>query len=570
MFDPKTKNLFKIKLKLSLVGKLSLLELKKKSQQCLKSQEVVLRDILTISKDTEYGKKYRFEKILSAEDSSSFFNLFEQYVPVNQYEQLYPYIERHKNGEENILFPGKPKMYATTSGSTNVPKWIPITDKYYYDVYNRMSPIWLYSFLAQNSHAFDGTIISNVGKTVEGAAPDGTVYGSIAGVSQRDCPPFIKAMFASPSEIFMIEDFKARYYTIMRMGIEGDAHVMIGGNPSTFIEMQNNVDEFLDDYIEDIEQGTLSESFYIPDYIRLAVKPYLKPNPKRAQALKEMKKKYSRLFPKHYWPNLKILNVWKSGNSAVYLKKIKDYFPESCYFLEQGYFVPECRPGLVIQPDTDSTVLFPHKNYFEFVREKDLDQKSPRFFHLDELKVGDRYCIYVTTYSGLYRYNLNDLIEVTGFYEQTPMIRFVQKINGFISMSGEKLNENQFIEAVKQVQKEFSKKLIFFIGFASIQESKYHIYYEFQDQDIQDDFIERFTSRVDSVLKSKNMEYADKRESGRVEAPVGHLLQMHSFEIFKSRIIDQGLYHGRFQLNYLIQDEMRHGMFKKLIKRRFG
>ena len=81
-------------------------------------------------------------------------------------------------------------------------------------------------------------------------------------------------------------------------------------------------------------------------------------------------------------------------------------------------------------------LLFPHKNYFEFVQEKYLDQKSPRFFHLDELKVGDRYCIYVTTYSGLYRYNLNDLIEVTGFYEQTPMIRFVQKINGFISMSG--------------------------------------------------------------------------------------------------------------------------------------
>jgi len=570
MFESKTKNLNKIKLNLTIVGNLLLFELKKKAKQSRKAQEAVLRDILTISKDTEFGRKYQFERILSSVNDFSLMDLYEEFVPVSQYEDLYPYIERHKNGEENILFPGKPKMYATTSGTTNEPKWIPITEKYYHEVYNRMSPIWLYSFIAKRKHAFDGSIVSNVGKAIQGAAPDGTVYGSIAGVTQRDCPPFIKAMFASPSDIFRIEDYKARYYAIMRMGIERDVHLVIGGNPSTFIEMQNNVDEFLGEYIKDIEQGTLSQLFHIPEEVRQAVKPYLKPNPKRANALREMKKNYPRLLPKHYWPNLQVLNVWKSGNSAVYFEKIKDFFPETCYFMEQGYFSPECRPGVVIDPDTDSTVIFPHKNYFEFVREKDIDKKKPKFFHLDELKVGERYCIYVTTYSGLYRYNLNDLVEVTGFYEQTPMVRFVQKVNGIISMSGEKLNENQFISVVRQVEIEFSKKLLFFIGFASIKESRYHIYYEFQDDNIPDDLVTRFTARVDAILKSKNMEYADKRELGRVDAPIGHLLQIHAFEIFKSRIIDQGLYKDRFRLNYLMQDELRHGMFKKLIKRKFS
>ena len=56
---------------------------------------------------------------------------------------------------------------------------------------------------------------------------------------------------------------------------------MIGGNPSTFIEMQNNVDEFLGEYIKDIEQGTLSQLFHIPEEVRQAVKPYLKPNRNR-------------------------------------------------------------------------------------------------------------------------------------------------------------------------------------------------------------------------------------------------------------------------------------------------
>lgn len=570
MLSAKFKNIFKTKLSLTMIGKFSLFELNKKAKDCRKSQEDVLRDILSISKDTEYGKKYHFDQILESPDATSLFERFEKNVPVVQYEDIYPLIERHKNGEENVLFPGKPKMYATTNNSIYKAKWIPITNKYYNDVYNRMSPFWLYTFLARKKNIYNGLIVSNVGKTIEGAAEDGTVYGSVAGVAQRDCPSFLKSRFASPSAIFMIDDYKSRYYTIMRMGIEQDIRLVIGGNPSTLIEMQKNVDEFLDDIIEDIEKGTLSYAFLIPENIRATVNPYLKPNPQRANELRELKKKYSRLLPKHFWPNLQVLNVWKSGNCAVYFEKIKDYFPESCDFVDQGYFTPECRPGLVIVPNSDSTVIFPHKNYFEFVREKDLDLVNPKFFHLDELKVGESYCIFVTNYSGLYRYNLNDLIQVTDFYLQTPMISYKHNINGYISINGERLNENQFINAVHQVENLFSKRLAFFVGFASVNEARYHFYFEFIDSQIDDDFVVRFTNKIDSILNDKNIEYAEMRNSEQLHAPIGHLLQLHSFELFKSRIIDQGLYYKRFNMSFLMQDELRHGMIKKLIKRKFS
>mgnify|MGYP006380454197 FL=1 len=104
--------------------------------------EHTLRDILTISKDTVYGKEHHFDRILSATSAEDLFRLYQQYVPVNDsFETLRPYVERHKNGEENVLFPGKPDMYATTSGTTSEPKWVPMTHKYLKDVYGKMTHI---------------------------------------------------------------------------------------------------------------------------------------------------------------------------------------------------------------------------------------------------------------------------------------------------------------------------------------------------------------------------------------------------------------------------------------------
>jgi len=75
------------------------------------------------------------------------FSLYQKYVPINDYEDLRPYIERHKDGEPNILFPGKPKFYATTSGTTKEPKWIPVTERYYRQVYRIMNQVWFYCWL---------------------------------------------------------------------------------------------------------------------------------------------------------------------------------------------------------------------------------------------------------------------------------------------------------------------------------------------------------------------------------------------------------------------------------------
>ncbi|MBO4508944.1 MAG: GH3 auxin-responsive promoter family protein [Spirochaetaceae bacterium] len=562
----KIKGAWKIKFLLGTIGKIRLFTLNKVARNCGKAQEKTLRGILEYAKDSEWGKAHNFAQILEAKTADELYARWQKNVQPQDYEDLRPFVERHKNGEENVLFPGKPMMYATTSGTTKEPKWVPITNEYYSNVYSKMTHLWLYSFMMHRPKVFEGKCLSIVGKAIEGAAPDGTVYGSVSGVTRRDCPEFMKSLYAESADVFSIADYKARYYTLMRTGIELDIYLLITANPSTIIEMQKNVNENFEDYVKDIENGTLKADLNIPADVRKALEPCYKPNPKRAAELRELKAKYGNLLPKHFWPNIQVLTTWKCGNTRVYMEKFTDFFPEHMLYQEFGYFASECRTGLVMNGAND-TVLFPHMHYFEFVKQEDIENPNPRFYQLTELEQGKRYCVYVTTYAGLYRYNMNDLIEVTGKYKTIPTIQFIQKINGIVSMTGEKIHERQFMEAVEEAEKETGIKTQFYVGFADIEQSTYRFYFEFADDSVTQETADKFGKVVDEKLQKINCEYEGKRVSFRVNDPQSFILQKDSFEAYKKNCIERGTRDGQFKLNLLMQDEKRHAMFKELIRK---
>ncbi|MDR3174467.1 MAG: GH3 auxin-responsive promoter family protein [Treponema sp.] len=555
-----------IRLALTIVGEKGLAELRKSSKDARQSQEKALRSFLENSKDTVYGKEHNFSNILEAQ-GQDIFEAFRKNVPVNDYENLRPYVERHKNGEADVLFPGKPKMYGTTSGTTREPKWIPITERYYQEVYKKSNQTWFYTLIQNKPKVFYGKTLSIVGKAIEGAAPDGTVYGSISGISQRDIPHFMEVVHTAPADVFHTTDYKARYYAIMRMAIEQDVTLIITANPSTLVEMQTNANEFFDEYVQDIEAGTLSRRFPIPDEVRTALEARIKPNPERAEELRQMKVRHGTVLPKHYWPRMQIVNVWMCGNTTVYLEKIRNSYPEHTVFHEFGYFSTECKAGLVLKSNTLDTVPSGHMIYFEFIHESETEQRNPKIYQLWELRKGELYCPVVTTSAGLYRYNMTDLVEVTGFFNQYPLIKFVQKANGTISLTGEKLHERQFIEAVRTCGQEMGLPISFFVGFASQEKSNYQFYYEFTDQAISMQRAEEFTEAVDARLGEFNIEYESKRNSNRVKAPDTFRLVKDSFEQFKAACIEKGYRDGQFKLNLLMLDEKRQEMFNDLVKK---
>lgn len=556
-----------INLALWIKGGLQTRRLLREARRPRLASEHTLRDILSISKDTVFGKEHHFDEILAAATDSELFAMYQHLVPINDYEALRPYVERHKNGETGILFPGRPEMYATTSGTTSAPKWVPMTRKYLRDVYGKMSNVWVWNFIKHRKMALSGKVFAIVGKECEGYAPDGTLYGSVSGVLVRDLPPIIKKRYTAPASVMSIEDYAARNYTLMRLAIQHwDVTLWSTANPSTILELQRAVDENLELMIEDIEKGTLSDKFAIDNGIRQELKAYMRPQPKRAKELRELRDKNGgRILPRDYWKKLQILSTWKCGNTKVYMDKYLDYFDfeQTCY-QELGYIATECRFGFALDMSNES-VLFPHLHYYEFVPEEDMDKPHKRFLQVDELEQGKRYCTYVTTYSGLFRYNMNDLVEVGGMYEKTPTIHMVGKVNGIVSLTGEKLYEPQFIEAVHQAEEETKIKTKFFVGFADVNESDYHFYFEFADEETTQETADMFANVVDEKLRAINIEYESKRASFRLNAPIAHRLQKNAYARFKSACLEDGMRDGQFKFNLLMQDEKRREKFQVLI-----
>ena len=522
-----------------------------------------LRRILRLSANTVYGREHHFASICKARKPEQLFRLYEKSVQPAEFEAFRPYVERHKKGERNVLIPGKPLMYATTSGTTSQPKWIPISTTYMKDVYKSMSHIWLDNFGRLRPKFLSGGLVVSVAKVVEGYAEDGTIFGSVSGVTARELPGFIRERFVTPSEVYDIQDYTARYYTMMRLAIAHSVTYIVAPNPSTIMELVHNAEEYFEDYIEDIEKGTLSSKFDIPEKIRAALAPKLKADPQRADFLRKIKAEHPVPQIKHWWPELQFLSSWKCGNTAIAAAKVSEQLPECCCYQELGFFASECRFGLVLDQGIDTT-LFPHYHFYEFVEESELDKPDPRFYRLHELEQGKRYCIFVTTLSGLFRYNMNDLVEVGGWYHKTPKIHMVQKVNGIVSITGEKLYEKQFIEAVHMAEKETGWKVNFFIGFANPEDSLYDFYYEFENRTVRKAKARKFTEIVDARLKEMNIEYESKRASNRLKMPEAFVLKKNAYDLFKKRSLQEGARDGQFKLVMLLQDKRRQRWINSL------
>lgn len=548
---------------MSLPGRMSLARASRNPE---KASARTLRKILNLAKNTAYGKEHHFGAIVKARKPEQLFRLYEKSVRASEYESFRPYVERHKHGEANVLIPGKPLMYATTSGTTSKPKWIPISQKYMKDVYDVMSHIWLDNFARVRPKFLSGGLVVSVAKVVEGYAEDGTIFGSVSGVTAKKIPSIIRKRFVTPPEVYDISDYTARYYVMMRLAIAHSVSYIVAPNPSTLLELIHNAEEYFDDYIEDIEKGSISEKFDVSPEIRSVLAGFTVPDPERAEFLRRVKEKCGgKPQLKDWWPDMQLLSSWKCGNTAIAAEKVQQQLPAGCCYQELGYFASECRFGLVLDEGIDST-LFPNYHYYEFIEESDLENPEPRFLRLHELEQGKRYCIYVTTFSGLYRYNMNDLVEVGGWNGKTPKIHMVQKVNGIVSITGEKLYEKQFIEAVHEAERQSGLKANFFIGFADPEEACYDFYYEFEKRKIRRSKAEAFTKIVDSQLMEMNIEYQSKRASHRLKEPKTFVLKRNSYDHFKRRSLLEGARDGQFKLVMLLQDKRRQRWINSLIE----
>ncbi|TMN46198.1 GH3 auxin-responsive promoter family protein, partial [Pseudoalteromonas piscicida] len=104
-----------------------------------------------------------------------------------------------------------------------------------------------------------------------------------------------------------------------------------------------------------------------------------------------------------------------------------------------GYLASEIRGSVPLDLNRGDGVLTIEDNFFEFIRTDEIDNANPKTYLADEIELGSQYYLFFTNKAGLYRYNINDIVQVTGFVGNTPKFVFVQKGKGITNITGEKI-----------------------------------------------------------------------------------------------------------------------------------
>jgi hypothetical protein len=508
----------------------------------LQTQTQKLMEIVRQNEGTEYGKQYGFESIRTVED-------YQKRVPIITYEDIKADIDRVTAGEKNILTAEDPVMFAQTSGTTGDPKFIPVTPADKGRAHKDVMRTWLFHARRAHPDLFDGKVVTLVSPAVEGHTSAGIPYGSTSGHMYRNLPRIVTRLYSIPYQVFEIADYQAKYYMIMRISLEDPIKFICTANPSSVLKMCEKANDLSEEIIQDIRDGTISKKAHIEPEIRSALEGGFRPNPERARVLETARsRRDGALKPGDYWPDLSLIGCWKGGTVGQHIRKFGEWFnPDGKRDIpvrDWGYLSSECRGSVPLSDDGSKGVLTVGSNFFEFVPVDDLDAKgddwkSWEFLTADRLEQGGQYYIFVTTTSGLYRYDINDVIQVEGRYNGTPEIVFLRKGRGMTNITGEKLSVNQLIDAVHTTSGSTGVVVDHFKAEADSAKSRYVVRVELA-QKSDPGTLKSFLEGIDVFLKDINIEYKAKRDSQRLHAPVLHVMREGWYERQRKEQVAKG------------------------------
>jgi hypothetical protein len=243
----------------------------------------------------------------------------------------------------------------------------------------------------------------------------------------------------------------------------------------------------------------------------------LRAHPERARELTAIAAKLGRLLPKDVWPPETILvGTWTGGSMGPYLRQLPRYFGEPA-IRDLGLLASEGRMTIPWENNTPVGVLDIWAHYFEFMPESELESPQPTVLGVHELQDGHSYYIIPTTKSGLYRYQISDLVRVRGFLGQVPKVEFLGKGHRFANLTGEKLSEHQVSQATEAATQRTGVAIGGY-SLAPVWDDTRPYYGLFvEEADAADDgALRRFLGELDRTLGELNIEYAAKREGNRL------------------------------------------------------
>jgi hypothetical protein len=369
---------------------------KKWSQEPAEAQNKILFDIIQAARETDFGKDHNFASIKNYED-------FKRNVPIRDYEDFKPYIERILHGDENILWPGKPAYFSKTSGTTSGVKYIPISkESLPYHINSARNALLSYVHETGNSSFLDGGLIFLSGSPALDEK-GGVKTGRLSGIVNHHVPGYLRTNQKPSYETNIIEDWEMKLEKIIDETLNTNMTLISGIPP--WVQM----------YFDRIHARTgkkIKDVF--PDF-SMFVYGGVNFEPYRAKLLDSIGKKIDSI----------------------------ETYPASEGFI--AYQDTQKHPGLLM--------LLNHGIFYEFIPADEFFNDKPTRLNIEDVELGKNYALIINSNAGLWGYSIGDTIK---FISKNPYRIFVTgRIKHFISAFGEHVIGEEVEKAMKLALQEF-------------------------------------------------------------------------------------------------------------------
>ncbi|SJZ66524.1 GH3 auxin-responsive promoter family protein [Sediminibacterium ginsengisoli] len=447
------------------------------------AQREVLQDLVTHGQYTEIGRKYGFKELFSI-------RRFKESVPIHEYDDLKPYIERLMNGEENLLWNTPVNWFAKSSGTTSdKSKFIPITQESLENCHYQAAKDVLTLFY---NHHTESDLLTGKGLVIGGSHQISKVnedvhYGDLSAVLLQNTPIWANWIRTPELSIALMDEWEQK--------------------------------------IEKLAQSTIPELVTsisgVPTWTLVLIKRILEITGK--STLKEV------------WPGLE-LYIHGGVSFTPYREQFRKLIGPGCTYLEmynasEGFFAAQDDPG------EDGMLLFlDHGIFYEFMPIEEYGSGNPRTIGLKEVETGKNYALVISTNGGLWRYLVGDTIQFTSTYPFR--IKVSGRLKQYINAFGEEVIADNTDKAIaiacEKLQITVNDYTAAPVYFGDDNKGAHEWLIEFEHPPAS---TEQFAFELDSALKMVNSDYEAKRYKDiALTIPVVHSLEKGIFhEWLKSR-----------------------------------
>jgi len=475
-----------------------------KLADCAVAQSETLADIIRRNGSCAFGKRLGFAEIADVDD-------FRNTVPISSWKDYEKLNERMLNGESDMLFSGRAVCFIETTGTTGREKLIPesamgqLAKKVVGDLRN--------AFLLQKfPDLLKGKFLSLANSSTIGKTKGGIPYGMASGMTLDSTAAEILALSACPHVVKKIPDQKTADYAIMRFAVEQDVRVVTGNNPARLQALIELAEKRFDAILSDIANGTLDGIDDIPAELADELRRHLKPNPAKTEELENKLASGTPSLPSLYWPNLKVFRCWTSGSIGRYVKNLRPLLDKDILYVDGGYGASEGKFNIPLPNGKSSGPLANFAAFYEFVPASDgNDSAEPLLAH--ELEDGGEYRLMITTHSGLYRYDMRDIIRIDGFSGTTPNIEFISKTSDIGNICGEKMYPETIIQAFAETAETTGTRFAHYCAIPDAERQSYTLCVELETEPDEEE-LARLGASLDADLAKQTIGYEFLRGQG--------------------------------------------------------